>query len=113
MNFVKLIKDGSTLYQLPDQKRASVLELKENPTNEFGFNAAGTVHHIAFRAKNEKHRFINTGRKRYRSCEMTLSKRLMIMGSLHVSSCKILNISTFLLYCPPGSSELTNCKASL
>lgn len=44
-----------TLYQIPNKKRASVLEIKEDPNAEFGFNAAGTVHHIAFRAKNEKH----------------------------------------------------------
>lgn len=48
-------KEDSTLYKIPNQKRASVLEIKEDPNAEFGFNAAGTVHHIAFRAKNEKH----------------------------------------------------------
>lgn len=48
-------KADSTLYTIPNQKRACVLEIKEDPNAEFGFNAAGTVHHIAFRANNEKH----------------------------------------------------------
>ncbi|HRN70868.1 MAG TPA: VOC family protein, partial [Candidatus Woesebacteria bacterium] len=42
-------------YTLQNEHRASVLEIEENPKMEFGFNAAGTVHHIAFRAKDEKH----------------------------------------------------------
>ena len=37
----------------------------------------------------EKHRLINTGRKRYKSCEMTLSEMLTIMVLFHVSPCKV------------------------
>ena len=37
----------------------------------------------------EKHRLINTGRKRYRSCETTLSEMLTIMVLFHVSPCKV------------------------
>ncbi len=40
------------LYKLPDLNRASFLEVSEEPSEEQGFNAAGTVHHIAFRAKD-------------------------------------------------------------
>lgn len=42
-------------YKIHGSKRGTVLEVIENPSQQFGFNAAGTVHHIAFRAKNEKH----------------------------------------------------------
>lgn len=48
-------EDNRTEYIIPKQKRASTLEILENPQTEFGFNAAGTVHHIAFRAKDETH----------------------------------------------------------
>ena len=41
----------------------------------------------------EKHRLIDTGRKRHRSCEMTLSEMLTIMVLFHVNPCKIFNIS--------------------
>jgi len=37
----------------------------------------------------EKHRLIDTGRKRYRSCEMSLSEMLTIMVIFHVSPCKV------------------------
>jgi len=37
----------------------------------------------------EKHRLIDTGRKRYRSCEMSLSEMLTIMVMFHVSPCKV------------------------
>lgn len=37
----------------------------------------------------EKRRLIDTGRKRYRSCEMTLSELLTIMVLFHVSPCKV------------------------
>lgn len=36
----------------------------------------------------EKHRLIDTGKKRYRSCEMTLSELLTIMVVYHLSPCK-------------------------
>jgi glyoxalase family protein len=42
------------LYRLRDSDRASFLEISEEPSEIQGFNAAGTVHHIAFRAKNEE-----------------------------------------------------------
>src|SRR3990172_343068 len=37
----------------------------------------------------EKHRLIDTGRKRHRSCEMSLSEMLTIMVVFHVSPCKV------------------------
>lgn len=37
----------------------------------------------------EKHRLIDTGRKRYRPCEMSLSEMLTIMVIFHVSPCKV------------------------
>ena len=37
----------------------------------------------------EKHRLIDTGRKRHRSCEMSLSEMLTIMVMFHVSPCKV------------------------
>ncbi len=36
-------------------KRASILEVNEDPSLQPGIGAAGTVHHIAFRARDEKH----------------------------------------------------------
>lgn len=42
------------LYTLPNSKRANVLEVHERPSSPVGVNAAGTVHHIAFRAKDEE-----------------------------------------------------------
>jgi glyoxalase family protein len=47
--------DNRTLYKVPESKRAAYLEVIEDPTLEFGLNAAGTVHHIAFRAHDDKH----------------------------------------------------------
>lgn len=43
------------LFQVPNSKRAELLEVNETPSLKPGFNAAGTVHHIAFRAKDEAH----------------------------------------------------------
>ncbi|MCL4208104.1 VOC family protein [Patescibacteria group bacterium] len=43
------------LFQVPNSKRAELLEVSETPSLKLGFNAAGTVHHIAFRAKSEVH----------------------------------------------------------
>jgi len=40
-------------YSLPDSKRANIIEVHEDSSLGYGINAAGTVHHIAFRAKNE------------------------------------------------------------
>ena len=36
----------------------------------------------------EKHRLIDTGKKRHRSCEMSLSEMLTIMVIFHLSPCK-------------------------
>ena len=36
----------------------------------------------------ERHRLIDTGKKRYRSCEMSLSEMLTIMILFHFSPCK-------------------------
>jgi hypothetical protein len=44
----------------------------------------------------EKHRLIDTGKKRHRSCEMSLSKMLTIMVMFHFSPCK--NFKYFYLY---------------
>jgi glyoxalase family protein len=44
---------STTLYQLPGQSRAAYLEVEENLALAPGFNAAGTVHHIAFGAADE------------------------------------------------------------
>ncbi len=38
------------LYTASHSKRAHHIEVSENPSSAFGLNAAGTVHHIAFRA---------------------------------------------------------------
>lgn len=43
------------LYAIEDSKRGQYVEVSEEPSSAPGFNAAGTVHHIAFRAKDEKH----------------------------------------------------------
>jgi glyoxalase family protein len=48
-------KGNTTLYCISDSKRAALLEVIEDKSGEFGLNAAGTVHHIAFRAENESH----------------------------------------------------------
>lgn len=40
------------LFSLNNSLRAHLLEVREEPTATFGRNAAGTVHHIAFRAKD-------------------------------------------------------------
>lgn len=37
----------------------------------------------------EKHRLIDTGKKRHRSCEMSLSEMLTIMVLFHLSPCKV------------------------
>jgi glyoxalase family protein len=47
--------EGNThLYEVPESQRAKFLEVSEQPSAAFGFNASGTIHHIAFRAANEK-----------------------------------------------------------
>jgi glyoxalase family protein len=43
----------SFVYTIPSSHRAAYLEVNEQPSADFGINGAGTVHHIAFRAKNE------------------------------------------------------------
>lgn len=42
------------LYNVSDSKRGRYIEISEEPSTELGFNAAGTVHHIAFRARDQK-----------------------------------------------------------
>lgn len=46
-------ENNVTLYQVNGSKRAQLLEVAEEPEGSIGYNAAGTVHHIAFRAKDE------------------------------------------------------------
>lgn len=55
--FVKT-ENNKHLYQITNSKRAKYLEIQEDPTSSFGINAAGTVHHIAFRAKDEEQQLI-------------------------------------------------------
>ncbi|CAN5166372.1 ring-cleaving dioxygenase [soil metagenome] len=50
-----LKEETITLYEVQHSKRAAFLEIDENPSREFGLNAAGTIHHIAFRARDEAH----------------------------------------------------------
>jgi glyoxalase family protein len=40
-------------YQLENTNRASIIEIKENDTEDYGISGAGTVHHIAFGVKDE------------------------------------------------------------
>ncbi len=51
-------EDNTFLYEIKNSNRASHLEIKEDPSASQGFNAAGTVHHIAFRAKDEKEQLV-------------------------------------------------------
>ena len=49
----------------------------------------------------EKHRLIDTGRKRFRACEMSLSEQLIVMVMFHVSPCKVFkNIFIFIISFP-------------
>lgn len=43
-----------SLYAVPQSQRAQYLEVLEDKEADAGLNAAGTIHHIAFRAKNEE-----------------------------------------------------------
>lgn len=47
-------EEKTHLFKTAGSMRANLLEVKEEPSAEQGFNAAGTVHHIAFRADDEK-----------------------------------------------------------
>lgn len=51
----KHLKDEAdlSLYQLEGQQRAAFLEVEAAPDQPMGYNAVGTVHHIAFGAANE------------------------------------------------------------
>jgi catechol 2,3-dioxygenase-like lactoylglutathione lyase family enzyme len=44
-------------YQLPSEKRASRLDVIETPISPWGVSGAGTVHHIAFRAKDTEQQY--------------------------------------------------------
>lgn len=46
--------DATTLYHREGQTRAAFLEISEQPEQEPGRNAAGTVHHIAFSVEDEQ-----------------------------------------------------------
>jgi glyoxalase family protein len=48
-------EENKFIYEILGSKRASFLEIIENPSGGFGASGAGVVHHIAFRAKNSKH----------------------------------------------------------
>lgn len=47
------VESQSSLYQVAGSQRASLLEVIEDTEGLMGYNAAGTVHHIAFRVKDE------------------------------------------------------------
>lgn len=47
-------EDQQTLFGVKDSDRANLLEVEVNANREYGLNAAGTVHHIAFRAKDHQ-----------------------------------------------------------
>lgn len=52
--YKKIAQEGQTsLYSVSHSNRANFLEVTESPSLEEGLNTAGTVHHIAFRAKDE------------------------------------------------------------
>lgn len=44
----------TSLFEAPGSNRAQYIEVNEEPFDQAGYNAAGTVHHIAFRAKDEE-----------------------------------------------------------
>ena len=46
------------LFQTSGSKRADLLEVSETPSLQSGINAAGTVHHIAFRAIDQKQQLV-------------------------------------------------------
>ena len=59
LNFVLGYQHASTegnveQFSVSSSNRANLIELHEQPSANAGFNAAGTVHHIAFRAKDAK-----------------------------------------------------------
>lgn len=54
-------RDGETyLYRVANSKRASILEVHADQSAHFGEYGAGTVHHIAFRAKDEAEQLVYT-----------------------------------------------------
>lgn len=55
LGYKQIKKDGAIhLFETKGSNRANLLEVHEEPSLEFGLNAAGTVHHIAFRVTDEK-----------------------------------------------------------
>lgn len=54
-NYEQFHKDDNTyLYKVVDSQRANILEVHAEKSMEIGQNGTGTVHHIAFRAQDEK-----------------------------------------------------------
>lgn len=54
-NYEQFNKDDNTyLYKVANSTRASILEVYAEKSGEIGESGAGTVHHIAFRAHDEK-----------------------------------------------------------
>lgn len=49
----KITEDDTTLYKLPQTERAAYIEVEEVPQSDESYNAAGTVHHIAFSVSDE------------------------------------------------------------
>jgi len=57
--YERIRAEGTThLYTIKGANRAESLEVSEDSNGTPGFNAAGTVHHIAFRAADEKEQLI-------------------------------------------------------
>jgi glyoxalase family protein len=57
--YVHVSSEGQThLYRVNDSPRANFIEVCEEPSSAFGFNAAGTVHHIAFRARDAQEQLL-------------------------------------------------------
>lgn len=51
--YTKITDEGNIhIYQIKDSLRGAFLEVEVDTDGEFGISGAGTVHHIAFRAKN-------------------------------------------------------------
>lgn len=44
----------TSLFEAPGSNRAQYIEVSEEPLGQAGYNAAGTVHHIAFSAQDEE-----------------------------------------------------------
>lgn len=68
LGYTQLSTEGElTLYKLQGQQRAAYLEVEEAPAQPLGYNAVGTVHHIAFGAQDE-------------AAQQALRERMIVVG---------------------------------